>query len=185
MARRLSQETPVRFDSSNESKTAEWRASKGSGTIMNLLRVRKPGLGLLAAAGVAILIGTPYDVGAQKGRAVPGRIVTLTPYFLLKGDITGVEGSLVVVKTADYGPGLSHEPGIHSRAIALGRSYLVDLARARFQATDGTAVPNRGLAAGDKVVMLVNSTPGVPQQIGNTTMFRYAVYEVIRNDQTP
>ncbi len=33
--------------------------------------------------------------------------------------------------------------------------------------------------------MLGNSTPGPQEQVGNTTMFRFTVNEVIRNDQTP
>ena len=32
---------------------------------------------------------------------------------------------------------------------------------------------------------LLNSKPGSPHQIGNATLFNYAAYEVIRNDQTP
>jgi len=151
----------------------------------NLHRIGKPGMALLAAAGIVTLIGAPYYVSAQKGRPVPGRIQTLTPYFLLKGEVSAVDGSHVIVKTADYGPGLSNASGIHSHAIASGKSYLVDLSKALFQATDGTGVPKQPLVVGDKVVMLVNSTPGPQQQVGNATMFRFTVIEVIRNDQTP
>ncbi len=149
------------------------------------IRVGKRGFGLLAAMGAFALIATPYYVLAQKGRPVPGRVVTLTPFFLLKGDVTAVDGSLATVKTADYGPGTSHAQAVHSQAIVSGKSYLVDLSHARFQATDGEGVANQPLAAGDKVVMLVNSTPGDPYPVGNTTMFKFAVREVIRNDQTP
>ncbi len=151
----------------------------------NLMRMNITRLGLLAAAGITVLIGAPYYVHAQRGRPVPGRIVTLTPYFLLKGDVSAIDGSLAAIKTADYGPGLSHGEGIHSHAIVLGKSYLIDLSNARFQATDGTGVANKGLAVGDKVVMLVNSKPGSPVQVGSTTMFRYTALEIIRNDQTP
>ncbi|MCW3053378.1 MAG: hypothetical protein JWN14_2548 [Chthonomonadales bacterium] len=151
----------------------------------NLQHMNKPGMGLLAAVGIATLIGAPYYVSAQKGRPVPGRIQTLTPYFLLKGEISAVDGSQVIVKTADYGPGLSNASGIHSHAITSGKSYLVDLSKALFQATDGTGVTKQALVVGDKVVMLVNSTPGPQQQVGNATMPRFTVNEVIRNDQTP
>jgi len=151
----------------------------------NLNRIGKPGMGLLAAAAIVTLIGTPYFVSAQKGRPVPGRIQTLTPYFLLKGEVTAVDGSHAIVKTADYGPGLSNASTVHSHAIVSGKAYLVDLSRALFQATDGTGVAKQALVVGDKVVMLVNSTPGPQQQVGNTTMFRFTVNEIIRNDQTP
>jgi hypothetical protein len=155
------------------------------GNMKNLSRLGNPGITLFAIAGIAALLGTPYYVSAQKGRPVPGRIQTLTPYFLLKGEVSAVDGSLATVKTADYGPGMSHGSGIHSQAIALGKSYLIDLSRARFQATDGTPVANQPLAVGDKVDMLVNSKPGSPVQVGSISMFRYAALEVIRNDQTP
>ena len=131
------------------------------------------------------MIGVPYYSNAQRGRPVPGRIVTLTPYFLLEGEVSAIDGSLSTVKTANYGPGLNHGPGFHSQAIVLGKTYLVDIARSRFQATDGTPVASQGLSIGDRVVMLVNSKPGPPVQVGNTTMFRYAAMEVIRNAQTP
>ena len=153
--------------------------------IMNLLRVSKPGLGLLVTLGAVTLIAFPFYVSAQRGRAVPGRIQTLTPYFLLKGEVTAIEGSQLIVKTADYGPGLTGGPGIHSHAIILGKSYLVDLSTARFQATDGTGVARQPLVVGDKVVMLVTSKPGLPVQVGNTTMFKFTGNEIIRNDQTP
>ncbi len=143
------------------------------------------GLGILAVAGAAAVIGAPYYSNAQRGRPVPGRIQTLTPYFLLEGEVSAVSGSLATVKTANYGPGMSHGPGIHSQAILLGKSYLVDLSRARFQATDGTPVTAQRLAAGDRVVMLVNSKPSSPHQIGSTTVLNFTVYEVIRNGQTP
>lgn len=151
----------------------------------NFQRIRKPGRSLLVAAGVLSLIGVPFIVNAQKGRPVPGRIQTLTPYFLLKGQVAAVDGNQVIIKTADYGPGLSNAAGVHSHAIVSGKSYLVDLSKALFQATDGTSVARQPLVVGDKVVMLVNSTPGPQQQVGNTTMFRFTVNEVIRNDQTP
>lgn len=151
----------------------------------NVSRFLKQGSGLLAVTGILVMVGAPYYVSAQKGHLAPGRVQTLTPYFLLKGEVTAVDGSLATVKTVDYGPGLSGGPGIHSHVIVLGRSYLVDLTRVRFQATDGTPVANQGLRVGDKVVMLVNAKPGPPVPVGNTTMFRYAALEVIRNDQTP
>ena len=153
--------------------------------MMNLLRVSNSRMRLSAALGAMTLLAVPFYVSAQRGRAVPGRIQTLTPYFLLKGDITAIEGSLATVKTADYGPGLTGGPGIHSHAILLGKSYLVDLSNARFQATDGTGVTRQPLLVGDKVIMLVTSKPGPPVQVGNTTMFKFTVNEVIRNDQTP
>ena len=152
---------------------------------MSLLRAGKPCLRTLAALAAVTFVALPYYVRAQRGHPVPGRIVTLTPYFLLQGEVSSGNGALVTVKTANYGPGLSREAGIHSHAIALGRSYQVDLSRVKFQAVDGTAVANQGLRVGDKVVMLVNSTPNSPQRVGGTTTFNYTAYEVIRNDQTP
>lgn len=151
----------------------------------NLFRSGKPGIGLLAFAGAFTLIGAPYYVSAQKGRPVPGRIQTLTPYFLLKGEVTAIDGSLAVIKTPNYGPGLSQAGGVHSHAIVLGKTYLTDLSNARFEAMDGTPVTSQKLAVGDKVVMLVNATPGAQVPVGNTTMFKFTAQQVIRNDQTP
>jgi hypothetical protein len=148
-----------------------------------IFRTRKLLFGAVAAAGAALLLGAPYVVIAQKGRAVPGRIQTLTPYFLLTGEVTAVNGSLATVKTANYRPGPN--TGVRSHAIAVGKSYVVDLSRALFQAIDGTPVTSQKLAVGDKVIMLLNATPNAPQSAANATVFNYTVHEVIRNDQTP
>jgi hypothetical protein len=173
------------FNPSNFSDTAQRRCLKGNGKKMKRIQRGHLGLGILAVAGAVAMIGAPYYSSAQRGRPVPGRIQTLTPYFLLQGEVSAVSGSLATVKTANYGPGLNHGSGIHSQAIVLGKTYLVDLSRARFQATDGTPVTAEGLSAGDKVVMLVNAKPGSPHQIGSTTVLNYTVHEVIRNNQTP
>lgn len=128
------------------------------------------------------LVAGTLPVAAAPRRAGEGAESPNGP-FLIQGTVKSVEGTVVTVKTADHGPGLTRGPGIRSRLVILGKSFAADTSHAHYQAVDGTTASAPPIKAGDPVVMLVQAKAG--ENTTNARAIPVTATLVIVNEQKP
>jgi hypothetical protein len=129
----------------------------------------------------SLMAGT-LPAAAAPRRAGEGAEAPSGP-FLIQGVVKSVEGTVVTVKTADHGPGLTRGPGIRSRLVILGKSFAADISHAHYQAIDGTSASAPTIKAGDPVVMLVQPKAG--ENTTNVRAIAVTAALVIVNEQRP
>ena len=124
----------------------------GSNTITRN-RSRKIYMLLVSAA----LLTAP---GSMKGREVQADSQTQLRRqpdsagpLVIQGRITGIQGTLLTVKTPDGYPGGS---GGHAQFVTAGPAFVVEVSRARVLLPDGKQVDKRPLVVGDRVVIVLS-----------------------------
>jgi hypothetical protein len=131
-------------------------------------------------------------IGGVKGREVQAQSQTKVQQqsaasepLVIQGRVTGIEGNLVTVKTPDGYPG---GPGAHALFVSAGPTFKVDVSRARVLLPDGKQADKLPLAAGDRVLMVLNGpdsgspAPEGPRNV-NQTYFASIVERVVQSDK--
>lgn len=131
-------------------------------------------------------------IGGVEGREVQAQSQTKTQQqsgasepLVVQGRITGIEGDLVTVKTPDGYPG---GPGAHALFVSAGPTFKVDVSRARVLLPDGKQADKLPLAAGDRVLMVLNGPDsGSPATDGprnvNQIYIASVVERVVQSDK--
>ena len=116
----------------------------------------------------AVCSVTGYEVRAESQDQAHRQTTSSEP-LVIQGRITGIQGTLVTVKTPDGYPGGG--PGGHAQFVTAGPTFRVDVSRARVLMPDGKQADQVPLAVGDRVVMVLSQpdsgspTPGSPQNV--------------------
>lgn len=104
--------------------------------------------------------------------------------LVIQGRITGIQGTLVTVKTPDGYPG---GPGGHPQFVIAGPTFKIDVSRARVLLPDGKQVDKLPLAVDDWVLMVlsasdsVSSAPGSPANV-NRVYFASIIERIVHSD---
>lgn len=82
----------------------------------------------------------------------------------IQGRITGIQGTVVTIKTPDGYPDRS---GGHAQFVTAGPTCRVDVSHARFLLPDGTRADKQPLAVGDRVLVVLNSPVSLQPVLGS------------------
>jgi hypothetical protein len=110
---------------------------------------------LLAAAMLLTALGSVkgHEFQADSQTQVHRQAPSAEP-FVIQGRITGIQGTVVTVKTPDGYPG---GPGGHPQFVIAGPSFKVDVSRARILFPDGKQADKLPLGVGDRVLMVLRA----------------------------
>jgi hypothetical protein len=102
--------------------------------------------------------------------------------LVIQGRITGIQGTLVTVKTPDGYPG---GPGSHAQFVTSGPIFRVDVSRAHVVLPDGKQTDKLPLAVGDRVLMVLTGPDAGSAEPGSVgpTYSASIVERVVQGDK--
>jgi hypothetical protein len=107
---------------------------------------------LLAATTLLMAVGSWSGAKANSPTQAQSQPASSDPR-VIQGRITGIEGTVVTVKTPDGFPG---GPGAHAQFVTAGPAFKVDVSRARILLPDGKQPDKLPLAIGDRVLIVLS-----------------------------
>ena len=136
---------------------------------------------MYAALAAGILL---TGLGSVKGREVRTDSQTQPASsgpLVIQGRITGIEGTLVTVKTPDGYPG---KPGVHAQFVIAGPAFKVDTSGARVLLPDGKQADKLPLVVGDHVLMVLSGPdPRSPARNVNQIYFASIIERIVESDR--
>jgi hypothetical protein len=104
--------------------------------------------------------------------------------FVIQGRITGIQGTLVMVKTPDSYPGGT---GTHALFVIAGISFKVDISHARVLLPDGKQADKQPLTIGDRVLMVLSGPNSASTSVSplslNQTYFASTIERIAPGDK--
>lgn len=123
-----------------------------------MVRTQRPKISALLAATILLFAHrSAAGLGAQANLQL--QVERQSSSLVIQGRITKIQGDLVTVKTPDGYPG---GPGVHAQFVTAGRTFSVDVSRARILLPDGSQVDKVPLAVGDRVLVVLTGEGYAP-----------------------